>query len=47
MSKTFGIGTVRVRIFDGMMRALENVCHVPNLKIFMLIFVLDWRAINS
>jgi len=28
-----GIGTVKIKTHDGVVRTLSNVCHVPNLKI--------------
>ena len=30
--KTVGIGNIRIRIFDGQVRTLTNVRHVPDLK---------------
>ena len=30
--KTVGIGNIRMRIFDGQVRALTNVRYVPDLK---------------
>jgi hypothetical protein len=32
MSKIMGVGTVQLRMFDGIVRILENVRHVPELK---------------
>ena len=31
-SKVAGIGTVRIRMFDGVVRTLGDVRHVPDLK---------------
>ena len=30
--KTVGIGSIRIRMFDGIVRTLTNVRHVPDLK---------------
>ena len=30
--KVVGIGTVRIRMYDGVVRTLSDVCHVPDLK---------------
>ena len=30
--KIVGIGTFRIKMFDGIVRALEDVKHAPNLK---------------
>lgn len=32
MSQIMGVGTVQLRMFDGIVRILENVRHVPELK---------------
>ena len=31
-SKVAGIGTVRIRMFDGVVRTLGDIRHVPDLK---------------
>ena len=30
--KVMGIGTVRIKMYDGVVRILSNVCHVPDLR---------------
>ena len=30
--KDVGIGTIRIKMFDGIIRTLSHVRHVPNLK---------------
>jgi len=41
--KTVGIGNIRMRMFDGQVRTLTNVWHVPNLKKNLLSLV-TWEA---
>ena len=36
-----GIGTVKINMFDGVVRVLSNVKHVPNLKNLISLGVLD------
>ena len=31
-SKVVGIGAIRIKMFDGIVRTLSNVRHVPNLR---------------
>ena len=34
--KVLGIGTVRIKMYDGVVRTLSNVCHVPDLRKILL-----------
>ena len=47
-NKMLGIGTVQLRMFNGTMRTLKNVHHVPDLKMSLLsLYALDSWYINS
>ena len=36
--KVLGIGTVRIKMYDGVVRTLSDVCHMPDLKKFFFVF---------
>ena len=43
--KITGVGTVRIKMFDGILRMLRDVKHVPNLKRnFILLSTLDSKG---
>jgi len=37
--KIVGMGTIRIRMHDGIMRTLKNVQHIPDLKKKRVIFL--------
>lgn len=44
LCKVTGMGTFRVRMFDGMVQTLINVKHVPKLKNLVTIDYLEWNS---